>query len=169
MVAKFFQTDSETFLLADFFETGSETFLVPNIFETGFETFLVPNFSYAGSDIIKKNEKFPGTGIPGTGTSNSALYRLGYLQRLVLLPGVTTSKQETGSKEADRCLPSSSCSDLPLTRLARLLSKNSFRWSPTKLLGRDMVRGITSARSLDYKLFMVLTTAAAGEEEGGIV
>ena len=143
--------------------------MVPNIFETGFETFLVPNFSYAGSDIIKKNEKFPGTGIPGTGTSNSALYRLGYLQRLVLLPGVTTSKQETGSKEADRCLPSSSCSDLPLTRLARLLSKNSFRWSPTKLLGRDMVRGITSARSLDYKLFMVLTTAAAGEEEGGIV
>ena len=70
-----------------------------------------------------------------------APYSPSYLQRLVLLPGVATTKQETGSKEAERCLPNTACSDLPLTRLARLLSKNSFRWSPTKLLGRDMVRG----------------------------
>ena len=73
----------------------------------------------------------------------SAISRPSYLQRLVLLTVVaTTGKQETvGSKDADLCLPSSPCSDLTLTRLARLLSKNSFRWSPTKLLGRDMVRG----------------------------
>ena len=60
-----------------------------------------------------------------------------YLQRFVLLPGVATTKQDTGSKDADLCLPSAACSDLPLTRLARLLSKNSLRWSPTKLLERE--------------------------------
>ena len=60
-----------------------------------------------------------------------------YLQRFVLLPGVATTKQDTGSKDADLCLPSATCSDLPLTRLARLLSKNSLRWSPTKLLERE--------------------------------
>ena len=63
-----------------------------------------------------------------------------YLQRFVLLPGVATTKQDTGSKDAERCLPSAACSDLPLTRLARLLSKNSLRWSPTKLLRGNIVR-----------------------------
>ena len=33
--------------------------------------FSVPNFFDSGSDTIKKNEEFPGTGIPGTGTSHS--------------------------------------------------------------------------------------------------
>ena len=40
--------------------------------QTDSETFLVPNFSDTGSDTIKKREQFPGTGIPGTGTSHSA-------------------------------------------------------------------------------------------------
>ena len=36
--------------------------------------FSVPNFFDSGSDTIKKNEEFPGTGIPGTGTSHSDLH-----------------------------------------------------------------------------------------------
>ena len=71
----------------------------------------------------------------------SALYEPNYLQRLGLLHGVATTKQATGSKEAERCLTNVACSDLLLTRLARRLSKNSFRWSPTKLLGRGYGEG----------------------------
>ena len=73
------------FLVPNFFETNSETFFGTKIFWDRFRDFFrysffsrpvprlfsVPNFFDSGSDTIKKNEEFPGTGIPGTGTSHS--------------------------------------------------------------------------------------------------
>ena len=47
-------------------------FSVPNFFETGSETFFGTKFfRFRFRYHQKKNEEFPGTGIPGTGTSHS--------------------------------------------------------------------------------------------------
>ena len=81
----FFDTGSETFFGTKFFETGSGTFFGTKFFWDRFRDFFryqifsrpvprlfsVPNFFETGSDTIKKIEEFPGTGIPGTGTSHS--------------------------------------------------------------------------------------------------
>ena len=72
------ETGSETFFLTkiltiQFFSgTNSENFYGTNFFETSSETFSVPNLSDTSSNTINKNEKFPGTAIPRTGTSHSA-------------------------------------------------------------------------------------------------
>ena len=74
------------FSVPNFFGTGSKTFFCTKFFRDRFQDFFryqffsrpvprlfsVPNFSDTGSDTIKKREQFPGTGIPGTGTSHSA-------------------------------------------------------------------------------------------------
>ena len=60
------------FSVPNFFETGSKTFFGTKIFSRPVpRLFSVPNFFDSGSDTIKKNTEFPGTGIPGTGTSHS--------------------------------------------------------------------------------------------------
>ena len=88
LVPNFFETDSETFSILKFSETDSETFFGTKFFRYRFRDFFryqifsrpvpglfsVPNFSDTGSDTIKKRDKFPGTGIPGTGTSHSASF-----------------------------------------------------------------------------------------------
>ena len=53
-------------------ETDTDSFFRYQIFSIPIPVlFSVPNFSDTGSDTIKKRDKFPGTGIPGTGTSHS--------------------------------------------------------------------------------------------------
>ena len=62
LVANFFQTDSETFLVADFFETGSETFFGTKYFWDWFWNFFGTKFFLCRFRYHQKKWKIPGNG-----------------------------------------------------------------------------------------------------------
>merc|ERR1712105_114176 len=73
-VLNFFETGSGTFFGTKFFSRPVPgLFSVPNFFETGSETFFGTKFFRDRFRYHQKIEEFPGTGIPGTGMSPSAL------------------------------------------------------------------------------------------------
>ena len=90
-VQNIFDSSSKTFSGTKFFRYRFRDFFpVPNFSDTGSDTFLryqifpipVPRL-FSGTNFFRyrfryhqKNEKFPIPGIPGTGTSNSAVHKI---------------------------------------------------------------------------------------------